>query len=353
MQVMKQPDPASKPVRITLMGPDFFGYVQAIRDEFIRRGYPSRFADERHSNSVMAKIAYRLQWTAVLRRQRDRHVQGILDGIRADGTTDVYLINTEVATPDFVHELRKIGVRVHLYMWDSTANKRSFLDILPLVDNKASFEPADCKQLDMTYVPLFAESVFSSRHQLPTPRQEQLVFLGTLHSRRSALLQQVEKTVAGTGLKIRKLLFYHSRVLFALRSLTKPATLKLIGHLRTRSFTKAEIAQAYFESLAVLDIHHPDQEGLTSRTFESLRSGARLVTLNPTIRTLPQELQDRIVLIANVDELAAKLAVIRQPLPSLSAAMDHFLSIERFSEDLLQVAGLSEGAARRAPTTVA
>ena len=331
---------APRPVRITLMGPDFFSYVQAIRDEFIKRGYPSSFADERHSNSVLAKIAYRMQWGSVLKRQSEQHLNDILQRIRTDGTTDVYLINTEVATPEFVSQLHALGARVHIYMWDSTSNKRSFLPLLPLMDGKSSFEPADCEKLGMRYIPLFAETMFSARLNPAQKREDQLVFLGTLHSRRATLIQQLEKAVQGSGLRIRKLLFYHSRLLYAVRCLAQPAAARYLAVLRTRSFGKAEIAQAYFQSRAVLDIHHPGQAGLTSRTFESLRSGAWLITLNPTVRSLPPELQERVVLLGNVNELPASLDKLRRELPPLSAEMDHFLSLERFADDLLDAGGL-------------
>ena len=327
--------------RIALTGPDFFSYIQAVRDEFIRRGYPSKYHDERHSNSVWTKIAYRLQFASHLKVQRQRHLDSIRREILADGTTDLYLISTEVINLEFVQALKAHQVRVHLYMWDSAGNKKgSFLPLLPVIDSRSSFEPDDCKTHGMTYIPLFAEQMFSALQATPVPRADELVFLGTLHSHRAKLLSGLERAVRGSGMRIRKLLFYHSRALFACKCLFNWRALRYLPSLRTRSFDKAEIAAGYFRSKAVLDIHHPGQAGLTSRTFESLRAGAWLITLNKTVDSLPAPLRERVVVLDNVSELADRLNPVRQPLPPLAPEMDRFLSLERFADDLLNLAGL-------------
>jgi hypothetical protein len=43
------------------------------------------------------------------------------------------------------------------------------------------------------------------------------------------------------------------------------------------------ISQHYNESAAILDIEHPNQSGLTMRTFEVIASGKKLVTTNKKI----------------------------------------------------------------------
>lgn len=326
--------------RIALVGPNFFSYIQAIRDEFIVRGYPCRYFDERHSNSIGAKIAYRLKLNSLIKKRRDKHLSEILERILADETTDVFLIDTEVVTPEFVKVLRSRGVNVHLYMWDSARNKDSFIQLLPLLNGRSSFEPMDCELYGMTYIPLFAEKVFSIAMSNADKRDDDLVFLGTLHSHRAIHLSAVERAVEHAGFRVRKLLYYHSRLLFGIKCLVHPRAYKYLKFLQTRGFEKPEIADAYFRSRGVLDIHHPGQAGLTSRTFESLRSGAWLITLNPTVLSLPEDLRKRILLLSDVSDLSSRISEVRSDLPPLSLEMDHFLSLERFADELLAVGGL-------------
>jgi hypothetical protein len=338
-----------EPRRIALIGPEFFSYVQAIRDEFIARGYPCRFYDERHSNSIFAKGAYRLQWSFLQKTRRDRHLAEIRRQIETDGTTDVFLINPEVVTVEFVQALRSSCIRVHMYMWDSVRNKKSFPELLPLMAGRSSFEPEDCARYGMTYLPLFAERVFSATQAGGLMREDALVFLGTMHSNRAKLLFLLEQATRGSGLRIHKLLYYYSRSLYVLKCLWYPGALRYLPSIRTQNFDKNEIASAYFRARAVLDLHHPCQAGLTSRTFEALRSGAWLVTVNPTVRSLPFELQERVVLLTDIHELSACVGAVRRELPPLSQAMDHFLSLERFAETLLSVGGLPPRQARKEP----
>lgn len=326
--------------RIALVGPNFFSYIQAIRDEFIIRGYPCIYYDERHSNSIRAKIAYRLQLTSLLKKRRDIHLAEILEKIIAEGTTDVFLIDTEVVNSTFVKALRSQGINVHLYMWDSARNKDSFLQLLPLLNGRSSFEPKDCEQYGMAYIALFAEKVFSTTMSNVEIRNDELVFLGTLHSHRAIHLSVLERAIEKSGLKIRKLLYYHSRLLYCIKCLIHPRAFQYLQYVQDRGFNKDEIAAAYFRSRGVLDIHHPGQAGLTSRTFEALRSGAWLITLNPTVLSLPEELRKRVLLLSDVNELPSRISMVRSELPPLSVEMDHFLSLERFADELLAVGSL-------------
>jgi hypothetical protein len=192
----------------------------------------------------------------------------------------------------------------------------------------------------MTYIPLFAERVFSCASFKDKTCNDELVFLGTLHSHRAIQLSAIERAVEENGLRIRKLLYYHSRFLYCIKCLVHPRAFQYLPFLRTKGFDKREIASAYFCARGVLDIHHPGQAGLTSRTFEALRSGAWLITLNRTVLSLPQELRQRVLLLSDTSELSSRITEVLSELPPLSHKIDHFLSLERFAEELLDVGGL-------------
>jgi hypothetical protein len=325
---------------IALIGPDFFSYIQAIRDEITLRGYKCYYYDERHSNTIFSKIAYRLKLKLLIGEQRDRHLKILINKILANKTTDVFLIDVEVIDPNFVNILKGFGIRIHIYMWDSSKNKRTFLGLLPFLDGKSSFEPSDCKKYNLTYIPLFAEKIFKSKACVNN-RKNSLVFLGTLHSHRTKLLQNIENILKGTGIEVEKLLYYHSRLLFLVKSIINPTAIKYFFQMQTTAFTKFKISNTYFNARVVLDIHHPGQSGLTSRTFEALRAGCWLITSNETVTQLPDELRDRVIFIDNTEELKNKIFLVYEDLPPLSESADYFLSLERFVDDLMRIGGLN------------
>lgn len=329
-------------LKIALIGPNFFSYVQAVRDEFIRRGHDCVFYDERHSNSIASKIAYRLQWTVLIQKKRDAHIRGILEDILRRQTDHVFLIATEVVDRAFIQTLQAHGIRVTLYLWDSLENKSPAKHLFDLLPNKGTFDVVDARTLGLRYIPLFAEDVFSARRHGRTAhdRLPQLVFCGTLHSHRAQLLHNLREAVAGSPFSVLALIYYHSRLLYLVKSGLLWKALVFLPRLSTRSFSKKEIAAAFFNSIGVLDIHHPGQTGLTSRTFEALRAGTFVVTLNQHARSLPEALHGRFMVLDDVRDLASRLAEIPQRLEPLSEEMDHFLSLARFVDDLMSLAQL-------------
>ena len=60
-----------------------------------------------------------------------------------------------------------------------------------------------------------------------------------------------------------------------------------INKLNFKKLTHAQIAELYGDTVSVLDINKPFQEGLTMRTFESLASGKKLLTTNVDLKNYP------------------------------------------------------------------
>jgi hypothetical protein len=54
--------------------------------------------------------------------------------------------------------------------------------------------------------------------------------------------------------------------------------------IRFESLNLAEILELYKKTKVILDIHHPNQKGLTMRTFEALGAGKKLITTNAEIK---------------------------------------------------------------------
>lgn len=338
-----------KKPNIALIGPDFFSYVQSVRDEFIRRGYRCVFYDERHSNSIFSKIAYRLKLTFIVRSKRDSHINKILEDIIQQKTEHVFLISTEVVDRNFILALQSRNIKVTLYLWDSLENKSPAKFIFDLIPRKGTFDVVDAQELALNYIPLFAEDTFSALAHRRTlqSRLPQLVFCGTLHSHRANLLLSLRQAVKKSPFSILELIFYHSKILYFIKSRFIIRYLIFLPNLKTKGFSKTDIASAFFSSVGVLDIHHPGQTGLTSRTFEALRAGAFLVTLNQHAASLPRELQSRLMVLTNASELQARLNEIPVQLGPLSPEMDHFLSLARFVDDLTTLAGLTAMSAER------
>lgn len=324
----------NKTQNFAIIGPEFFSYIKAIKNEMNSRGITCEFYDERHSNNTFCKILYRLQLNFLLHKRKKDHLGKIFDSIITTQVTDVILIATEVVDNSFIKELQKTGVRVHLYIWDSFRNKKSCLALLGDIKNVASFDPMDCKQYSLTYIPLFAERIFQDG-AVYQKRLNQIIFNGTLHSNRAQLLIKIEKILNASEFSLVSLTYYYTRTLYIIKSLGSPKIIKYLFKFSTFGFTKQEIANGFFRSKAVIDFHHHDQYGLTSRTFEALRAGCWLISFNKSIELLPKNLRARVIFLDSVNDLSRSLVNLKQDLPKLEKNDDYYLSLERFVDDLL------------------
>lgn len=202
-------------IKLAIIAPSFFSYIEAIRDEFRKKGIECDIYDERHSNSILSKISYRLRLSIVTKKKKDTYYKGLIQSINCGSYTDVLLVGTEVIDKSHLKKIKKSGAKVHIYMWDSVKNKPNYLDYLHELFGKSSFEIKDCNTYHMKYIPLFAEDLFS----IPCDHQKNkrfidISFCGTLHTHRSLYLYKLQQVSNQLNLKIEFLLYFHSKILF-------------------------------------------------------------------------------------------------------------------------------------------
>ncbi|MFK7941518.1 MAG: hypothetical protein AB8B85_01175 [Paracoccaceae bacterium] len=326
-------------MELAIIGPSFFGYLEDLTERFHARGIGATFYDERPSNSISTKAFLRVAPAAVkARRTADwlaRTVQSVIEA----GTTHALLISPEIVTPDAVRRLQAAGIKVTRYGFDSVRNKRGMQDLDPLMDRVASFDPEDCAQLGYDYIPLYS----AAPRRDPAPdRACDFFYCTTMHSHRPQMVARLKAIIARRGWSSGFLLFYHSRPLWLAIYLRHPQVWGLVREIATTPFSKTDIARATETARVVFDIHHGGQSGLTMRTFEALSLGAVLLTTNTaTFEYLPKCLQNRLVhLDMDNPEASMEAALATRPGPLTEAEL-HYLSVERFMD---QVFALATGA---------
>jgi hypothetical protein len=336
--------------KFALVGPSFFSYIEAIRRKFSDRGFEAVFFDERHANTIAVKILYRIGFYSIFEGRKNRHLDNIAQQVLSNGFTDVLLIDVEVCNRRFVERIQAAGVRVHIYQWDSADNKPSFLKYLDLLDGKSSFDPVDCERHGLVYIPLFGEDVFCARkHAVKVVKPSiDVSFCGTLHSNRAQRLRELKHLAHRKGLSVSLLLYFHSRWLLSIKSVVDFNNAYFVLSVSTKGYSKQEIFEVFSRSKFVYDLPHPRQQGLTARTFEVLRSGARLITHSAIADKLPVSLASRVIEIQKVSDL---MHIDFENLPTtlpLTDEEDYFLSLDRFMDQVfsLMKIGSSHGNTR-------
>lgn len=333
-------------MKLALIGPSFFGYLQRLCGVYAARGIVAEFFDERPANSVKGKLAMRFSPRSVKTRLAQDHCAALRAAVLAGGFTHALLISPEVFTAEDVTALQKAGIVVCRYGWDSVRNKPHMKSLDPLMSAIASFDPEDCAAFGYDFIPLYSDAVPDAA---PPPRDLDLFYCATLHSQRPHWITEVQRVARAQNWSAEFMLFYHAKWLWALRYATAPSVWPLLRQISTKSFSRAAISNATQRARVVLDIHHHGQIGLTMRTFEALSLGAVLLTTNKAgIAGLPQPLLDRMVVVEKGQFQSAMAQALAQKSGPLSEDMLHYLSVTRFADQLLDLLEKGQAAANSA-----
>ncbi|WP_202963144.1 hypothetical protein, partial [Aeromonas aquatica] len=112
----------------------------------------------------------------------------------------------------------------------------------------------------------------------------QFAFIGTAHSGRYKLVTTIADSLGMK--KISNYLFYYSpsRLLFLLKKLfTNELSGISLKDISFKSMTSEEIISVLADTKVVIDIEHPNQNGLTMRTIEMVGMQKKLITTNRNV----------------------------------------------------------------------
>lgn len=271
--------------KIALVSPSFFGYEKAIKNALLNKGLDVIALDDRPKNTIAIKAVIRLRATFVAHRIMKNHQKDLIRKIVDSNANYLLLISPEVFSREMILELKekRPSLKVILYLWDSVKNRQHFLSIIDICDVRLSFDRRDVNNIPtLSFAPLFFDPIFEVK-ETEDHRLYDLTFIGSYHSNRAELLK-IDTSTINFFLH----LFIQSRLIKCIRGLfllVEPALFKkFITKTTYSTLPKTKVAEILKKTNTVIDLQHPDQSGLTCRTFEALASGCKLVTTNRYIQ---------------------------------------------------------------------
>lgn len=273
--------------RLLLIAPEFFNYYRLISENLKCAGWDVVYIPDRPPVSAVEKIAFRkFRWP--FEPMLNNYYARKLDSL---GVFDrVLIVKGECITPKTMRKIKKSHCResVTVYLWDSIKNSPGSKELVREADSVCTFDPHDAKEFDLKLLPLFfvpsSQSESQNMQMLP---QYRMSFVGSVHGDRLGVISKIKGQVTPDAQRL-IFVYFPSRILYYFRMFFDPAfkTFKK-DELSLESMTKSQAEKIFVSSLAVLDIHHPGQSGLTMRTMESLALGRKLITTNDTIKDYP------------------------------------------------------------------
>lgn len=268
--------------KILYIGPKFFNYEKIIKQELENFGASVDYFDDRPSNDFLTKVFIRLKLKFVINRKIHNYYQMMYSFITNKQYDYVFVVSPETLSYIELQKIKSIQpfATYLLYMWDSFNNKNS-LNTIKLFDKIYSFDDRDVKKYNFNFLPLF---YIREYEQLKVESYDyDLTFVATAHSDRYKIAKQIL-----SQLHHYRVYFYFylpSKIMFYTRKLF--ITKYKYGELREFSFKPLEhskIVELFQKSKVILDINHPQQHGLTMRTFECLGSNKKLITTNQNVK---------------------------------------------------------------------
>jgi hypothetical protein len=268
--------------RVLFTAPRFFGLEIEIAAELERRGWRVDYLPDRPFESPLMFAATRFL---------PKLVQGPANAVKLRmledfGAThyDAFLaVNGQTMSAKMMRTLRRQFPRMRtvLYMWDSMENRAKDPEELEQFDQCFSFDVASARRFGMRHRALF----FGPGFAMPPPPRftYDISFIGTMHSDRYAVLNQV-KSALPPGLRAYWYLFIQAPWVYQAYRFLKPAMRSASrDEFRFEPLARRQVQTVFRESASVLDIEHPRQSGLTSRTLETIGARKKLLTTNRSV----------------------------------------------------------------------
>lgn len=261
-----------------------FDYERHILNKLIELGSKVTYFDERPSNSILIKGLIRIN-KDLISIKINSYYKKILKNITNKKFDFLFVIKGESIPRFFLTEFKRMNPNCVMiyYTWDSFINNPNALINLDIFDRKITFDYSDSLKYGINFRPLFFLDEYSKIRE-SIPQHQKLLFIGTAHSDRYIISQNFANWCQSKNIEYSNYYFIPSIFVFLFKYLfDKTFSNFNIRSLSFKPLCLNQILNKYQESTIILDINHPNQTGLTMRTFEALGSGRKLITTNKNI----------------------------------------------------------------------
>lgn len=282
--------------KVLLICPRFFGYEERIVDALKLAEWDVDYFDERPSNSVVYKALNRLGFGFMFKKYTYNYYYNILQKLSENSYTFIFFVNIESTNSEILSlfEMFFPKTKKVLYMWDSSANKPKYLELLDKFDKVFSFDNEDVKLYPkINYLPLF----YTDKKPV-TDKTIDISFVGTVHNDRLKVLLPLVEQCSQLGLNTYFYFYYPSKIIFWLRFIyERDIPISVLSQLNFVPLSYSDYLSVITSSKCVIDINHPKQSGVTMRTIEVLSAGAKVVTTNESVALLGGDIEKNIYIL--------------------------------------------------------
>jgi hypothetical protein len=274
----------SEKKRILFIAPKLNGYETRLSKEMESMGYSVTLFSEKPD--ILQKYIVQTRLPLKYRcKIADSYFKGIIKSIDNQKFDYLFVIRGEYIPLWFLNlfSVKNPDARKILYQWDSIRNNPNAEKMAAFFDKCYTFDWKDSEKFPkFIYKPLFYVREYDPNNLGKEPETD-LFFIGILHGKRYQIVKEIIQKAQLTGLTtnfkflITKSGFFCRKIFDATFKNAQKSefVFNLVGI--------ESVSKMLHNSKCVVDICHPDQTGLTMRTFEALGAGKKLLTTNKNI----------------------------------------------------------------------
>ena len=269
--------------RILFVSPKTFNYELEIKRKLEELGAQVDYFDERPSNSPFIKASIRINRFPI-RNIINRHYEKIIEANYNKKYNYIFFIHLETPFPKLLKRLKNSNPqgKYMLYMWDSMIHCPNTTELVKYFDVVFTFDRLDSLRYNFRYRPLFFLNDYSKPYSQVI--KYDISFIGTIHSDRYSIISQLRKQASELNLTTKWYLFMHNKALFYKLKFSNWKNFD--ANIQDFSFVSLNIEMVIKilqKSKMIIDIQHPENDGLTMRTLEVLGLKKKLITTNKDI----------------------------------------------------------------------
>ena len=292
-------DRCLKGKKVLMFGPKFFGYREVIAEQIRKFGAEVDLFDERPNNSAFCKIMLRYS-IPFYRPLTNKYYKDIMEQNYNKNYDYVFVIKSEAIDKEIFSNLKAAFPKAQfiLYLWDSVDNVPGGKGKIKMYDRILTFDHVDAKEYGINHRPLFYRGEFATKYEIKEDYEYEIAFVGTAHSIRPRVINQLEQQCKKRDKKVYKYLFLPHPIVFLYNKLLNKAYKGVNKKdIYFEPISPEKINEIYENSKCILDVEHSAQRGLTMRTIEMIGVGKKLITTNKGIKDYDFYNEDNICII--------------------------------------------------------
>lgn len=260
-------------------------YGEAIKNELISRGCIVASYDERPSQKALTKIVIRL-FKNKIPQIFDSYVKRVINENRQTVFDYILICRGEAFTPKSIKLIKSAfpKSKVIFYFWDIFACADLRVNI-PYVEKAMSFDPEDvANNPGLQFRPTFFVNEYRSiALEKESESKYDILFIGTLHSKRHKILKKMREVFTKQGLKLFYYLYIPSILVYIKDSIEKFPYVR-IQEVHFSPISMLDTVKLLNNCKAILDINFSSQKSLSMRAYESMAAHKKYITTNPEVK---------------------------------------------------------------------